>query len=231
MMDIRKVMEPNTAANLKVKKNNVIKDFVAVASIFNVTHLIVLTRTSKSMYIKYCRVPHGPTLVFKVEKYSLARDVISSLRKPVVMSNLHIFPPLLVMNGFDQTETDLKSKMITTMFQGLFPPIDVKTVKLTSLKRVVLINLDKKTGLLEYRHYAVRLKPVGISKPIKKLVCGKRLPNLGSLASVEDIFEKNIAMSESEGEGLDEVEEVRHVKLSQTVPSRGNILNEKSAIR
>jgi len=231
MLDIRRVMEPNTAANLKIKKKNVIKDFLAVASIFHVTHLIVLTRTSKAMYIRYCRIPHGPTLVFKVEKFSLCRDVISSLRKAVVVPNLHMFAPLLVMNGFSNSADDMKTTLMTTMFQEMFPPIDVKNVKITALKRCVLLNYDEQSNTLEFRHFVIRIKPIGISKSIKKLVCGKRLPNLGSLASVEELFEKNIALSESEGEGLDEVEEERHVTLPQSVPTRGNLLNERSAIR
>lgn len=225
-------MEPNTAAKLKVKKKNVIKDFLAVASIFHVTNLIVLTRTSKAMYIRFCKIPHGPTLVFKVEKYSLCRDVISSLRKAVVVPNLHVFAPFLVMNGFSKSSAeDMKTTLMTTLFQEMFPAIDVRAVKITALKRCVLLNYDEETNTLEFRHFVIRIKPVGISKPIKKLVCGKRLPNLGGLASVEEIFEKNIALSESEGEGLDEVEEERHVTLPQSVPTRGNLLNERSAIR
>ncbi|XP_015795459.1 suppressor of SWI4 1 homolog [Tetranychus urticae] len=230
MLDMRKVLEPYTASNLKIRKNNVVKDFVAVASIFHVTHLLCFTRTSKAMYLRFCKLPRGPTLVFKISKYSLSRDVISSLRKPVVLSKFHLNPPVLVMNGLAD-ENDLKCKLMRTMFQNLFPSIDINTVKVSQLKRVVLINYRPDDGLLEFRHYAISLKPVGISKPIKKLVCGKKLPNLGKLLSVEDLFNRDLGLSESEGEGLDEVETERHVKLTENTNKRGNLANEKSAIR
>jgi len=45
------------------------------------------------------------------------------------------------------------------------------------------------------------------------------------------MFHQDLSCTESEGEGLDEVEEERHVTLPQQISARGNLVNEKSAIR
>jgi len=229
-MDIRKVLEPYTALNLKVKRKNVIKDFVSIAGLLNVTHLIILTRTTKAMYLRFCRLSRGPTLVFKIVNYTLARDVISNLRKPAILPGLHLVSPLLVMNGFSVDE-DFTARLITSMFRNLFPPIDVNKVNLNTVKRAVLINYNEDTKLIDFRHYSIRAKPVGLSKPVKKLLIGKKIPNLGKLRSIDDMFHQDLSCTESEGEGLDEVEEERHVTLPQQISARGNLVNEKSAIR
>lgn len=66
-----------------MKKGNVLKDYVSIASYFHVSHLCILTRTVVSPYLKICKIPRGPTLTFRILNYSLARDVLSRLRKQV----------------------------------------------------------------------------------------------------------------------------------------------------
>ena len=53
--DFRKVMEPFTASELKERKKNTIKDFVSVAGLLHVTHLVMFTRTELGMYLKLAR--------------------------------------------------------------------------------------------------------------------------------------------------------------------------------
>lgn len=233
--DLRMILEPNTASQLKVKKANTIKDFLSVASIFHVTHLICLTKTQKNIFMRFCRVPHGPTLVFKVKDYTLAKDVRSSLRRPLMNQKLFRKSPLLVMNSFMNQDEDQDDKphlkLITSMFKTMFPFIDINNVKLRTVKRCVMLNYNPETGLIDFRHYAVKVKPVGLSKPVKKLVASKRIPNLSKLKSFDDIMDVEHGFtSESEGE-LDEVEEQRHVTVTEPMKAGGNVLFEKSAIR
>lgn len=61
--------------------------------------------------------------------------------------------------------------------QNMFPSINVATIKLSDCRRVVMFNLDKATGSVEMRHYAVRATPTGITKAIKK-VCLVRYRSL-----------------------------------------------------
>lgn len=54
--------------------------------------------------------------------------------------------PLLVMNNFGQAE---HMKLATVLFQNLFPPINVQTVRLSMCQRVVLLNYDKDTNRIQ----------------------------------------------------------------------------------
>ena len=136
------------------------------------------------------------------------------------------------MNSFAVNSEDKPHlKLITSMFKAMFPFIDINNVKLRTVKRCVMLNYNPDTGLIDLRHYAIKIKPVGLSKPIKKLVSSKKIPNLSKLKSFDDIMDVDHGFtSESEGE-LDEVEEQRHVTVSEPMKSAGNVLFEKSAVR
>ncbi|CAE7831875.1 ppan, partial [Symbiodinium necroappetens] len=67
VQDFRMVMMPNSAKALKESKINRIEDFIAVASHFNVSHLIIFTATKAATYMKLARLPQGPTLTFRVD--------------------------------------------------------------------------------------------------------------------------------------------------------------------
>ncbi len=74
MRDFRKVMEPNTASNIKVRPKNVVKDFVHVAGVLGVSHLCMFTKTARGPYIKLARFPRGPTITYDGQSYcSLSR--------------------------------------------------------------------------------------------------------------------------------------------------------------
>ena len=69
-------MYPYTAMHLKESKKNSIKDFVGVAGQFGVSHMMVITQTEVGNYLRFIKNPKGPTMVFKIEEYSLAKDVV-----------------------------------------------------------------------------------------------------------------------------------------------------------
>ena len=75
--NLRELMYPYTATNLKESKRNSLKDFVSVAGMFGVSHMLLLTQTEKANYLRVAKNPKGPTVTFKIEDYSLAKDVIS----------------------------------------------------------------------------------------------------------------------------------------------------------
>jgi len=110
-------------------KNNTLKDFVSVAGPMNITHFIVFTKTKVSSYMRVLRLPHGPTLTFKISSYSLCKDVVSSLKRPSMEPKQFRYHPLLVMNGFSGEGMHLK--LMTTMFQNLFPSINVNKVQIS----------------------------------------------------------------------------------------------------
>lgn len=66
MKDMRKVMEPYTASNLKMRKKNMLKDLVSVAGPLGVTNFIMFSKTPHGTNMRIARLPRGPTLSFQV---------------------------------------------------------------------------------------------------------------------------------------------------------------------
>lgn len=222
-MDLRKLMLPHTALKLKEKKRNNIKDFLNVAGPMGVTHFLILSKTDAAPYLSVCRIPQGPTLTFKINEYSLAVDVAQSQLRPRCPPDLFKNPPLIVMSGFGTGEQHLK--LATIMFQNIFPAIDVNTVKLTSCQRIVLLNYNKDTKLIDFRHYSIRLQPVDVSRRIRKFVTNHQVPDLRNLQDVSDFVTRAGYGSESEAD-----DEAATVSLTGDV-GRTNRASTKSAVK
>lgn len=223
MLDIRKCLEPLTARNLKARKYNKIKDYIHVSSQFGVSHLLLL---SKSMLgyinLRVCKVPRGPTLSFRISSYMLLKDVVSSLKRSKTHQHTHESAPLLIMNGFDESLPH--HKLLTTTFQNMLPAVNVKTVKLNSIKRCLLLNYSADTDTIELRHYSISATPVGVNKAVKKLL--KKVPDLSRYSDISE-FLTNGYFSESDGDdGPD-----NQVELPQNLPGRGNLKSNRSAVR
>ncbi|XP_013166636.1 PREDICTED: suppressor of SWI4 1 homolog [Papilio xuthus] len=222
--DFRKIMEPFTASQLKERKKNTIKDFLSVSGYLHVSHMMMFTETELGSYMRLARLPRGPTLTFRLHNYSLARDVVSSLRKQYVMSRAFKSAPLIVLNSFSGEGNHMK--LMATMFQNMFPTINITTVKLKNIRRCVLMNYNPTTKLIDMRHYVIRAIPVGLNKGTKKMVQGK-IPNLNRCKDMSEFFDKAALMSESEFED----DANAQVTLPQSLASRGAAADSKSAIR
>src|SRR5436190_24321000 len=108
------------------------------------------------------------------------------------------------MNNFTNPNSDANSKpprqlesLATTAFQYLFPPINPQKTPLKSIRRVLLLNREQEeendgTFVINFRHYAITTKTVGLSKPLRRLDAAEKLlktrkngkgglPNLGKL--------------------------------------------------
>ncbi|KAL3349327.1 hypothetical protein AABB24_022454 [Solanum stoloniferum] len=222
-MDLRKLMLPYTALKLKESKRNNLKDFVSLANGMMVTHFLILSKTDSAAYLRVAKMKHGPTLTFKIHKYSLAADIAQSQLRPRCPPDLFKNPPLIVLSGFGTGEEHLK--LTTFIFQNIFPAIDINTVKLSSCQRIVLLNYDKETKLIDFRHYSIRLQPVGVSRRIRKFVQNHEVPDLRSLQDVSDFVTKAGYGSESEGD-----DEAATVNLSSDI-GRVNRASTKSAVK
>lgn len=222
--DFRNLMEPFTASMLKERKRNTIKDFVSVAGLLHVSHMCIFSRTEIGMYLKIARLPRGPTLTFKIHEFSLAKDVVSSLKKQIVVEEAFKHSPLLVLNSFSGEGMQLK--LMASTFQNMFPTINLTTIDLNTVRRCVLLNYNPTTKLVDFRHYNVKVAPVGISKGVKKVVQGK-IPNLSRCNDISELLTKSALLSESEMED----DPNSHVTLGQKIISRGNVESGKSAIR
>ncbi|KAL2824632.1 Brix domain-containing protein [Aspergillus cavernicola] len=208
--DVRLMMEPDTAVRLKERKSNRLRDFTVMAGPLGVTHLMLFSKSSTgNTNMRLALTPRGPTLNFKVESYSLCRDIERAQKRPRGGGQDHKTPPLLVMNNFSTADADQNSKipkrlegLTTTIFQSLFPPINPQAQPLSSIGRVMLLNRepasksdDEGSYVLNLRHYAITTRKTGISKRIRRLdpkeVRNREkhksaVPNLGKLEDAAD---------------------------------------------
>lgn len=182
-----------------------------MAGPLGVTHLLLFSKSDTgNTNLRIALTPRGPTLHFKVENYSLCKDVEKALKRPRGGGQDHRTPPLLVMNNFNLSDTDETSKvpkrlesLTTTVFQSLFPPINPQITPLSSIRRVMLLNRDPPSKQntsddsynLSLRHYAITTKKADVPKRIRRLdpkevrsmdKKGAAVPNLGKLEDAAD---------------------------------------------
>ncbi|XP_063707621.1 protein Peter pan [Culicoides brevitarsis] len=222
--DLRRVMEPYTATHLKERRCNKIKDFVSLSGIFHVSNMCIFTQTETQLSLKIARMPKGPTLTFKVHQYTLARDVVSSMKTQYFDEDCYHQPPIVILNGFSASGDAKHMKLMTHTFQNMFPAINLSTVKLSNLKRCVLFSFNPTTKLIDVRHYCIRPQPVGINKGVKKLV-NRQIPDLSKFEDISEFVTKADLLSGSEFE-----DEEKTVVMPATT-KRGNIKENKSAIK
>ncbi|CAI4211948.1 unnamed protein product [Parascedosporium putredinis] len=186
--DVRHVMEPGTASRLKERKANRLRDYVTMSGPLGITHLLLFSRSERgNVNLRVALSPKGPTLNFRVEKYSLAKDIQKTQRRPVALEK-SLRPPLLVMNNFTSPGADSASKvpkhlesLITTVFQE--PDKDG----------------EEGSFILNFRHFAITTKTTGLSRPLRRLNAAEKLvsskpgrkggvPNLGKLEDIADFM-------------------------------------------
>ena len=167
-------------------------------------------------------MPRGPTLSFRISSYTLLKDVITTIKRFKNVKNIHETAPLLIMNGFDENLPH--HKLMTATFQNMLPAVNVKSVKLNTMRRCILLSYVPESDTVDIRHYSISAAPVGVNKAVKKLM--KKVPNLSGYSDISE-FLTNGYFSESDGEeGPDS-----QVVLPQTLAGRGNLKSTRSAIR
>ncbi|XP_030052952.1 suppressor of SWI4 1 homolog isoform X2 [Microcaecilia unicolor] len=225
VLNVRQAMEPYTATSLKVQKKNTLKDFVSVVGPLGVTHFLIFSKTSENINFRLIRVPQGPTLTFRVKEYSLIKDVVSSLKHHRMHEQQFTHPPLLILNNFGLPGMHIK--LMATMFQNLFPSINVHKINLNTIKRCILIHYDPNSQLISFRHYSLKVVPVGMSKGVKKLL-QEKFPNMSRWEDISDLLAPGANLSESEAE-LDGEHNI--TELPQSYAGRGNMKAQQSAVR
>lgn len=199
--DVRSMMEPGTASRLKEKHSNRLRDYTAMAGPLGVSHLLLFSRsTTGNANLRLALTPRGPTLHFRVEQYTLCKDVQKAQKHPRGGGKEYLTAPLLVMNNFvlppvDGTQPTVPKhleSLTTTIFQSLFPPISPQSTPLSSIRRVLLLNREipeasstpdssksetKEDGayVLNLRHYAITTRRTGLSRGIKRLNAAEKM--------------------------------------------------------
>ncbi|OVF11339.1 putative rRNA-binding ribosome biosynthesis protein [Clavispora lusitaniae] len=238
--DFRFVMQPHTAINLRERKTNKLKDFVVMTGPLGVSDLFVFkqSQSTGNVSLRIGKMPKGPSLQFKINTYSLMKDVKRILKHPKSVgrgSALFNQPPLLVMNGFSTKINEMENheKLMVTVFQNLFPPIKPHETRVSSIKRVLLIQRTE-NGEIELRHYAINTKLVEESRNIKKLINShhdlkKKLPVMTTHDDIADLVLDPYSVggltsdSEVEDDAVVEVqnEQAKSVKHHEAMSSSG----------
>ncbi|MCJ1394025.1 hypothetical protein MMC18_009502 [Xylographa bjoerkii] len=254
--DVRGMMEPGTASRLKERRSNRLRDYTTMAGPLGVSHLLLFSRsTTGNSNLRLALTPRGPTLHFRVEKYSLCKDVLKAMKHPKGGGKEYLSPPLLVMNNFTspqlaggETPTVPKhlESLTTTIFQSLFPPISPQSTPLSSIRRVLLLNRELPTSsssskadgsyIINVRHYAITTKRTGLSRSIRRLNAAEKMikerknkrsiPNLGKLEDVADyLLDPSAAAGGFTSGSESEVETDAEVEVLETTTRK--VLNKK----
>ncbi|KIY43848.1 Brix-domain-containing protein [Fistulina hepatica ATCC 64428] len=169
--DFRKVMEPNTASRLRERNRNKLKDYLTIAPTVHVTHLLAFTLTPIAPSLRIVRLPAGPTLNFRVERYTLVKDILASSRHAKSVGMEYLSPPLLVLASFPPADSGPPHlSLVMKTFQSLFPPLSPKTISLSSARRVVLVAYNEERGTVDIRHYIITVKAHGVSRRVRRIL-------------------------------------------------------------
>lgn len=221
--DLRRAMEPNTATRLRERRSNRLKDYASVAGPLGVSHFFVLSQTEESVSLRMARFANGPTCHFRVDAFSLVRDVLAQQRRPRPPgADAFRSAPLLVLNNFDLSTSH--GKLLCSFLQNAFPTLNTKRLKLADLRRVVLFEYNREDDTVDFRHYSIGVKTTGISKPVKRLLLSNRPTDLASFADISDFVLRPSADLTSESEA----EEDAMVTLPQDF--RGQKKNARRAV-
>ncbi|KAF7634551.1 Brix domain-containing protein [Meloidogyne graminicola] len=219
------VLRENVSSKKKpVKKRNNLKDFIVNSQYLGVSHLLILTRSELSVNLRIIRNSQGPTLHFKVEKYCLAHDVLAAQKRPTIYEELFKNAPLIVMKGLSSSN-ERHLQLVQTVFQNMFPEIDVDRVKLGTIKRTLLLHYEPEEDLFELRHYSIKTVPAGVCRSAKKLLKNK-VPDLSKYKDISDFMLRPGQLSDSEFEG-EQVE----LELQQDIGGRGAKAGQKAKLR
>ena len=258
--DVRRIMEPNTATRLQEREKNKLRDYLTMAGPLGVSHMLIFNQSDAGINMRVLRCPRGPTVTFRVNKYSLASDIMHSSRRPIAPGTEFTTPPLLVLNNFGGEERHLK--LLVSVFQNMFPPLHVHSMRLSQVRRVVLLNYNADTKTIDWRHYLISVRPVGVSRSVRRVIEGSTRPSSASSGSVPghgsehkrhgralvnlgnatDIAEyvirgsqaaggEDTDTSEAESEAEDMADPQNAVQLSQNYVGRGNAANAQRAVR
>ncbi|PWA02928.1 hypothetical protein BB558_000924 [Smittium angustum] len=236
--DIRRVMEPHTASKLRERKTNKLRDYLMVAGQYGVTQFVLFSQSAMGTNMKIATLPRGPTLTFRVKQYALSKDCRALLKNPKSLGSEFKTSPLLILNNFGANEErGVQFKLMTTVFQNMFPSIDPSTMHLADARRVVLLNYNEETENIEFRHYLITVNAVGVTKGIKKLLNQEYTKNDKSgskkkaeLKSFEDIGEYVLNEDYASDSEIEDNGE-SSVVLPQNYIGRGNRKSEQRSVK
>ena len=102
--DMRKFMRPHTAVDFKEDASNRKVKLSHYASSLTgslgITHILAVSQNASKITLRICRSPSGPTLSFRVKRFTLGRQIRSVQRRPYDSIKAYDSPPIVVTNNF-----------------------------------------------------------------------------------------------------------------------------------
>ena len=210
--ELRVILYPYCAINLKENKKNSLRDFLSLVDIYNFSHMFAFTNTEKNSYLKIARMPAGPTLTFKLNEYCLSSDISGFNRqdkketKP--LNKIFYHTPLVILNGFGNPLIPINQadpiNLVSTMFQSFFPPINFNEIDVQSSKRVLLINLNLdniESPIFELRNYHINIDNVSGKKTISNILNNKKTDFSGFDNIADYVLQRTGFTDNSDNEG------------------------------
>ena len=249
-------MRPYTAVNFKEDARNrklTLSHYAnSLSGGLGVTHILAISQNESRVTLRMGRTPSGPTLSFRIKRFTLGRQIRSVQRRPYDSARAFESPPIVVTNNFGDASAAPHAKLMKITFQNLFPAINVSTVKLSECRRVVLFNYirrdmsevdpskkvvpgsdeDVEDEEVEIRHYAIRAKPVGVDRKVRRLVEAK-IPNLSKVNDIADYITNQPGANATGGDLSDSEaeDETSHVVLPGKFRGKGNNKSQTSALK
>jgi ribosome biogenesis protein SSF1/2 len=94
-------MEPLTASKLRTTKMTKVADIRNVCGPLGVTQLITISATELGTYMRLARLPHGPTLTYQINEYTLAADLTNLQARATTGNSVEfLHSPLVVLSNF-----------------------------------------------------------------------------------------------------------------------------------
>lgn len=92
MLHLTKMGVNNT---FQERQKNKLKDYLSMAPALQVTHILAFTLTDVAPSMRLVRLSNGPTLSFRVERYSLMKDVLNKSKRTRSMGMEYLSSPLV----------------------------------------------------------------------------------------------------------------------------------------
>ncbi|CCW61469.1 unnamed protein product [Phytomonas sp. EM1] len=203
MHEWRNVFLPWSSKKLR-GKNKTLKDFLAIASTFGVSHLQLFTSPSHGTLLRIMRFFNGPTLSFRVLSFTLRPEIVKQQRRVASLDRaVWEVAPIVVLNNFLHPEALKRQEvpLLEATFKALFPTVNIQTIQNSEIQRVCLFHYDHVEHVIEVRHYYVNSKTTGVTRTVKKLLENRRPTKLGTLSSIDEVLEREDAWSDTDGEG------------------------------
>ncbi|VDL63865.1 unnamed protein product [Hymenolepis diminuta] len=191
------------------------------------------------VYMHLIRTPSGPSLTFRVSDYCLTRDIFTLVRK-VFDVRQYSTPPLLAMAGFgagNNQPPPSHLRLLVDMFQNMLPSLNIQKLKVSNVRRVLLLSREVDTSneegevkeVIYLRHYNIRLENRSISRALRRLGMGGApmkkqkaaaglgpqgigkstgVPSLGKYTSMDEYLARANLLTDSAASELEDMVEV-----------------------